>query len=167
MTELSLVSYFITSNRNRATILNYISEFKSYKLVTKEYFMNDELMVVPIDYKGNHDQIDDYDWIPVNNLEDIINLGLSKPARCFSLNLNIQTEIIDCLILSFTLDGNLILGFSFPDSSSIIESVKNILLELMNKYDGIAGAIFSELPPPLTKKQFLSELKESNPIFII
>ncbi len=157
MEELNL--YILTTNRNKNIILSFISEIESNNELK---LMNDEVMVVPPNYNGDLERIEEYDWIPVTNINDVIELGSLNPSRSFSCYLKINNEKIRSIIIGFTVDSHLILGLSLGNSDENYEYSKKLLSSLFIKYNGISGGIFIEQFPALSKDLFEKYLKENS-----
>lgn len=151
--------YIITTKRNKATILSFINNVKKNKLLK---LLNDELMVVPLDFIGDLEQIDDYDWISINNINDVIEFGSLHPPRAFSCYLSINDDKINGIILGFTVDNYLILGLSLQDSDQNYEYAKELLKELLINYGATSGGVFVEQIPALSKDLFEKYLNKNS-----
>jgi hypothetical protein len=157
MEELNI--YILTANRKKDVILSFIKEIKGEKEVK---LLNDEVMVIPKEYNGDLEQIENYDWIAVKNIDDVIELGSTIPPRAFSCYIGIVNNNISGIILGFTIDNYLIIGCSLPNNDVNYEYSKKLLEELFLKYEGILGGVFVEQNPAISKKMFKKQIGENS-----
>ena len=100
------------------------------------------------------------EWIKIANTDDWIRIGLSDYRIAFTVYYSIPAKPITFLIVSFTVDGGVILGIAVDGDEKYFGYAKELLDKLKNEYGAQNAAIFIEEPPFLSKELFLKAMKE-------
>ncbi len=157
--------YCLSSRRDRATVNAFIAAQVDHE--TWRQRRDEELMVEPIGVEPDQIGFDDWEWIPVHEPEDVIRAGLSDPPRAFTVYLPSSHGDIDQAILCFTRDGLLVLGPSVDgeaDAPETLGRAKQLLRELMERFDGIRGLIAVELPPARSADDFVVAMQHESTV---
>lgn len=156
--------YVLVKNRDKETLERFIDAYVDRN--ASEDRGDEELMMLPLwlsnekitleDEEGLSS--DDYDWELAQTLTNILERGLHFPRRAFSVYLKPKEKHLSGATLSFTADNQLILGLSIDDEGALPENEKQarkILTKLMQQFNGKAGLIIVEWPPPTTELDFM------------
>lgn len=153
--------YILTQERNIETLNQFLDFY-----VDKKANMDrgdEELMMLPLGSATTPRELDEWEWIPALNLNNMIRKGLDYPRRAFTIYLPPAHQSIERAIVAFTQDDHLILGISIEDeekSDANLELAKSFLHQLANSFNGIEGFIAWEEPPPLLQTEFSSHAQQ-------
>jgi len=151
--------YVLSNLRDQRSINHFIEQYCNRTEL--EDRTDEELMVLPLGVMNEDNmQINDYDWIPAINIENVINIGTNKPVRAFRFYLPSTKSNLSRIILAFTSDNKIIYGISIEieeEHASLINA-EEILKNLYEEYKGINGGIFYEEPPSLDSTEFIKVL---------
>jgi hypothetical protein len=102
------------------------------------------------------------EWVKITDTDSWIKFGLSEQSIAFSIYYSLPTPPIDGLIITFTIDGGIVLGISVElgDNKENFEYAKELLESFKEEYDAILTGLFVEEPPPFSKDLFIKVLKE-------
>ena len=154
--------YGLTKHRNLNTINDFLDLYVDR--LASEVRADEELMILPLDASPRVENLEDYDWEPAHTLSNVIERGLAFPARSFSVYLKSKPADLDQIILSFTSDNQLILGFSIDDegaSEDNSDRAERLLNELAAKFCCHLGLVMVEQPPPENEEKFLKAAANS------
>jgi len=68
-------------------------------------------MMLPLGATVEPARLENWDWQPAVNLDHIIQRGLEKPDRAFTVYLKTCDRSLSGAIIAFTSDGRIILGY--------------------------------------------------------
>ncbi|MBN2835411.1 MAG: hypothetical protein JXR48_10650, partial [Candidatus Delongbacteria bacterium] len=136
----------ISKKREKSFILELVHNYSGESDLK---LLNDEVMILGAENMKVQNEIndDDYEWIKVNGINDVLDVGYSKPDKAFSSYFKINHNKINNLILTFTIDDYFIFGMSLDDTDDNLIYSKNFLSESKMKYNFLSGAIFLEQIP--------------------
>ncbi len=147
--------YVLVSDRSRESIDKFLN---SYIDTEKSNHRGDqESDVVPIGYEGDIENLEDWDSISTQSLEEIVSLGLSYPRRAFTVHLKTKAPEHDMAVLTFTRDDRLVFGLSIDDGMNDPENAeraRDLAVQLLNEFDGVRSWFVGEYPPPLDDVTF-------------
>jgi hypothetical protein len=157
--------YVLTRRRDARTIEAFLERFVDRAAC--EDRGDEEMMTLPLKHHGTQPlpKFIDYEWVRAGTLTNMIATGLGPLQRCFSIYLRVTTPPIDQAIVSFTRDGQLVLGLSVDDpgaSPQRLELAKRFLDELLDAYDGSCGYIAVEDPPPCDEAEFRATMASAS-----
>jgi hypothetical protein len=150
--------YGITQYRDKATISQFFDKYVDR--FASENRGDEELMLLPLTTSKEHLAVNGYEWEPAYTLTHIVERGLQYPRRAFTVYLLPKDKEFDRIILSFTLDNQLIVGLAIDDEGMQQENIQRarILLDgLMEDFKCHAGLVVCENPPPVSESEFLSQ----------
>jgi len=107
-------------------------------------------MILPLQAMEEPGRLTDWDWEPARDQSRIIQCGLDKPPRAFTVCLKTRDRSPFDATLAFTTDGRMIL--STDDEGATPEKTtraKLLVHQLAAAYEGERGWIGVEMPPPL------------------
>lgn len=151
--------YVLSSLRDQITLNKFINHYTERTAI--EDRKDEEIMVLPLGVAEEENMLlDEYDWMPAINVENVIKIGVSKPIRAFRLYLPSNKNNFSSIIITFTSDNLVIFGLSliFDNEQGALHSAEEILKDMMNEYRGSHGGIFCEEPPCLSSKEFIEML---------
>lgn len=110
-------------------------------------------MVLPVGRDADEDSLalDDWDWLPVATLDEILDFGLTEPCRAFRVYLHAPAPWQQAM-LCFTADRRLIVGVSVDDPLGLPgprAEAGRLMAELVDLVDGDHGWVVAEQAPPL------------------
>jgi hypothetical protein len=159
------MSYFIdiyglTRCREKALIDRFVERFTKREEVEDRH--GEELMMLKLNAVDSPETPgwELYDWEPALTLEHSIQRGLDIPRRCFAIYLPSQVAVpgseipISNVIIKFTDDDKLILGFSIHDESFSNEIGSRLIDILLAEYECVKGFSMSAYPPPDDEEEF-------------
>ena len=158
--------YALTKHRDRETIEMFLNSYVDRGV--SEDREDEELMMLPLDQEPGDKSFEDYDWEPAKSLSNIVRRGLDYPRRSFTVYLTPNQAGIDRVILSFSSDNQVVLGLSIDDEEESSENVviaKELLLNLMEKYNCHLGLITVEQPAPVNEEAFRNQMKSPYTIY--
>ena len=94
-------------------------------------------MMLPLGANVEPARLENWDWQPAVNLDHIIQRGLEKPDRAFTVYLKICDRSLSGVIIPFTSDGRIIFGVSIDDEGAVPENTgraKLLLQEMAGAY---------------------------------
>lgn len=155
-----LDTYALTARRDSETIERFLREYGDRSAM--EDMVNSQLITLPV---GKH--IEDYGLGSATTLTEVIHYGLEYPQQAFTLYLTpVRKRPLDHLILGFTTDDRIVLGFSLLyvqeyDKEGIRASnrvqigiAKKLLRKLIGDFGCSMGLIGVEHSPPLSATEF-------------
>ncbi|MCC7170794.1 MAG: hypothetical protein IT459_10115 [Planctomycetes bacterium] len=157
--------YALTRRREARTVEAFLERFVDRAAC--EDRGDEEMMLLPLQHHGTQPipKFVDYEWQPAETLTNMIATGLVPLRRCFTIYLPVTTPPLVQATVSFTRDGQLILGLSVDDpgaSPQRLELAKRLLDELLTVYDGSCGYIAVEDPPPSDEAEFRDMLASAS-----
>lgn len=105
--------YMMTKNRDFVTLTKFVDGYVDLARSNEVGF--GDLMVLPLGALGNPEKENEWEWVKVSRLSEIVEYGLKQPWRGFSVYLRSKNKSIYRVILSFSIQGDLILGLSLDD----------------------------------------------------
>ncbi len=116
---------------------------------------NEKLMLVPLGYRKHPPRyfLGEYERESALSLSHVIQRGLDYPRRSFSIYLKSKQTGIYLAILNFTVDDQLVIGFSIEDTADE-ERVELLVNNLVNEYKCHLGMGAVEEPPPISERAF-------------
>ena len=149
--------YGITDYRNKEVIELFIAEFTDRSSVEDR---GDEELMILNDTTHEQTASDDYTWIKAETLTKAIETGLADASTCFTLYLGSDQPEIEQAMISFTLDGKLILGLSieaFADKDGTISNsplAEKLAIRLQETFHCRKTYYETELPSAHTEAEF-------------
>lgn len=147
--------YVRCPRRDRETIERFLDTWVDR--ATSEDRGNEDLMLWPLGATRNPDTHDNWEWEPAQTLSHIVNRGLDKPARAFTVYLATIDPSLVGAMLTFTADDQVIFGLSIDDEDATEENLttaRSLMDRLATDFDADAGYIVCEEPPPLLAANF-------------
>lgn len=121
--------------------------------------MNDELMV----YKNcDFDDVtkSEPDWVGVSTFKDVVRYGMNSNEIYTSAYFQVTDSIFSTVILTFTVDGGLVVGFSLSSDNANDDTYKSYTKKLMENLKPDALSVFIEVTPPFSEHDFLNQTKK-------
>lgn len=168
--------YGLTAHRDEETINRFLDTYADRE-TAEEKLAGEELGLVPLGRKHHatrylSDEVHqeallkdaeyrkrwhEYDREPAHSLANIVKRGLDYPRRGFTVYLphgrkDLHLEM--SVILSFTVDDQVIFGLAMRDTDKNIRRAKDLLRTLMAECRCHLGMIAAHLPPPISEKVF-------------
>ena len=148
--------YVLPRRRDLVTINEFINKWVDRE--ASEQRDDESLTLYHIGKTGEKTSEDE----PAISLTNIIARGLSLPRRAFWVYLkSIRTDLYN-VVLGFTNDNRVVYGASIDDANENEMNLllaKQVLKELAQDYEGEAGLIGCEEPPPIFPAQEYDEKK--------
>jgi hypothetical protein len=142
--------YLLSLNRELAIVRRFVSEFAHP--TANEDRTGEELMLLPEGAEHEPNSVEEYEWEPISSLQQAILRGVGQPYRAFRLYLKAGPPEIYQVMLAFRADGGIVFGLSIDDadeSPSNLERARALLARMADEYEGMAGFVAWEVPPPL------------------
>ena len=143
--------YVLTQHRDRERIGRFMARY--VELDRSQDHEGEELMVLPLGCEKAEDSLslEDWDWMPVSTLGEIIEFGLAEPCRAFRAYLH-SVAPWDQAILGFTTDCRLLVGVSVDDPLNLPgprAEASKLMMDLIELVEGERGWVVAEVAPPL------------------
>jgi hypothetical protein len=152
--------YGLTRHRDLDTINRFLDEYVDR--AKSDLHGDDEIGLEPLNpaVEGNA-----WQWEPAVSLTHIVERGLAHPRRAFTSYLDSKRADIERVMLGFTRDDQVVLGFSaeprYSDSEELEDArVRQMLADLAGAYHCHLGLILLETPPPLSEADFRAAPEE-------
>jgi hypothetical protein len=147
-----LDTYVWIDGRSQSTIAAFLERYVDIERSADRG--GEELMMLPLAFNGAEDDLalDDWEWVPVATLDDILAAGLAQPPRAFRVYLHTRDEDLCGAILCFTTDGGMVLGLSVDDplnEPARLAVARSRLEQLSASFGARRGWIVGEEPPPV------------------
>jgi hypothetical protein len=111
---------------------------------------------------GNTIENSRYEWIKVDNIKLWIQIGLYSNACAFSVYYSVKGIPVTDIIISFTIDNNLIFGLRMPDNDYNYKYVQENMFCYRKAYSGISIGLFDDSEiPALSKIDFINSGKRA------
>lgn len=150
--------YGLTRLRDRETIDRFIDTYVDR--AASEDRADEELMLEPESATDGSASMSDVSWEPALTLTHIVERGLQYPRRSFTVYLTARDKQFERVILSFTVDDQLIVGLAIDDAGKQPQNAQRaraLLAGLMRDFDCHAGLIVVETPPAASEGEFVSQ----------
>lgn len=119
--------YGLTDYRNKEVLELFIAAFTDRSSVEDR---GDEELMILHDTIDREKTDDEYTWLKAETLTKAIETGLADPATCFTLYFSSNQPEIEQVMISFSLDGKLILGLSIEEFADEYETISNAPLAM-------------------------------------
>jgi hypothetical protein len=100
-------------------------------------------------------------WIKVSSFEDILKYGMASKKIYASIYYQVENSIFSTIILTFTIDNCLIIGFSVPCDKLTDDSYRSYAKEIMENFNADAVSVFVEAPPPFSQFDFWNQTNKN------
>jgi hypothetical protein len=104
------------------------------------------------------------EWIKISSFEDGVKYGMASKKIYASMYYQVENAIFSSIILTFTIDDCLVIGFSVSCDKLTDGAYRSYAKEAMGNVDADAVSVFIEAPPPFSKLDFLNQTNK-NAIF--
>lgn len=152
-----LDAYVVSGSREREVLEQFLSHYVNR--AASEDRGNEELMLLPLGLASPPPGFDAWEWLPARTLENILDVALAIPFRAFTVYLKAASSEHYGASLTFTSDGQVILGVSLDDDGSdgVFERAKAEVQFMAKHYHGHSGCVVLEAAPPLSTEDFPPE----------
>ncbi|MCB1257117.1 MAG: hypothetical protein KDB26_08440 [Microthrixaceae bacterium] len=146
--------FVLTDQRDHVHVQAFIDRFVDVD--KSQYRGLERLQVLPTGRTEEDSlQLNDWEWVPVRTLDEIIDFGLGHPHRAFRVDLDARAPIADAS-LTFTTDSKVYFGLSLDDMEDPASSMAfahKLLNRLLFVIDGAEGWIVEDGVAPLDSGQ--------------
>ena len=152
--------YVIVKRRDKNILDTFITSYVDRD--ASEDRGDEELMILPADATSNDLEFRKWHWEPAKSLIHSLTRGLVKPYRAFAIYLQAKDSELDRAIIAFTKDDGIVFGLSLDDADERPENLgraEELMHQLIQIVGGYAALVQVELPPPLSREDFLEAQK--------
>ena len=149
--------YFFCENKSEKIIKDFLTKYN----VDSGRLLVDEVLVRRSEEKLSQDIYSAHEkWAKITDKESWIKLGLSEQSLAFAVYYSLPDQLINGLIIAFTLDGGVIFGINIEDNDKNFEYSKQLLTSFKKETGAVLAAIFVEEPPSISKDQFIKTMND-------
>ena len=153
-------AYAWSKDRSRATLDRFIDRYVNRERSNDRG--DEELMLTPLGREATGLSLEEFDWIPVRTLEDILAVGVKKPDRSFVVYLTTRPGTAEGAALGFTVEGDLVLGRSvMAEGADRSDEDLELMRELVGRFQAYRGMVGVDLPPPLSEAEWRAAVASS------
>lgn len=144
--------YALSPRRDLETIERFLASYVDVAASADRE--GQEVAVLPVDFAGDEDDLplEDWDSIALATLGAVLDFGLDKAGRAFTVYLRASSHDLCGAMLSFTRSGELVYGISVDDPLSTPKATRRArryLKELCRGTEATHGWVVAEVPPSL------------------
>jgi len=147
------ILYFFCENKSEKIIRNFLYKFNAGngKLTADEVLLH---------RNGNHDDESHDEWIEITDTDSWIKLGLSGQSTAFSIYYSLPSKPVNMLIITFTIDGGVLLGIETEENKKNLEFSKKLLKTVKAEFNANPAALFVEEAPLFSKDLFVDAINK-------
>ena len=143
--------YVLSTMRHRRVVDGFIATYVDVDRATASWAL--DTCLLPLDHKGHEDALrfDQWEHVVFDDLEDMIDLGLSRPWRAFRTYLPARRPM-EGSVLCFTRTGDVIAGVSHvidADANEAHGQAYRRMHEMQQRLPAVVAWAVPDEPPPL------------------